>query len=372
MIICPKCETQNQDGAIYCKVCGNMVAQKKSDFHKSCLLIKSNLPNNTHFGTGFVIHHSENSSWIATCAHVINDVGGFSALDVNGSKATISSVVSKKDLDLAIIHTEKRLDIPVLKLGTYGLQGTPFITAGFQIFGKHYSIKQISGNLIQQNELISNSLTERIKVWSLSISGEENLQNGYSGAPVIEDENGFCVGIISYKQGDGKKGLAISIDELTKILPTIPFKLIEKPNRSDSESTHLDYLFRKATELQITGELGQALEILKKVKSFDSTYPRIDSKIHSIETELKKGYVDNNGKIIQEKILVPHYPKMDVESNKSYSSRSNIGCLALFILLIIIAVIFAISIALLGPFIGVVVGIAVLLIIAFLFYLWVR
>lgn len=267
----------------------------------SILLVTSKNPENRGFGSGFVIYHFENSSWVVTCTHVIDNVGGEFSIEVNGYPAKIISTSGSKDLDLSLLETLGCLNNPVIKLGTFGRDGSPFTTAGFQVFGNHFSIKQIKGKLVQQNKLISKSLLEQIKVWAITMLGDDVLQDGYSGAPVIDDESGVCVGIINYKQGEGKNGLAISIDELEKILPTTSPTLIEKPINSQN-SNHADYLFEKATRLQIMGELQSSLELFQQVKSTNPIYPHIDATISSVEKELSQRYV-RHGRVVSDMIL---------------------------------------------------------------------
>ena len=54
------------------------------------------------------------------------------------------------------------------------------------------------------------------KSWDLNIDDVDTLQPGYSGSPVV-DEKGVCIGIVSHREGRGEKGIAISIEVLTKI-----------------------------------------------------------------------------------------------------------------------------------------------------------
>lgn len=304
---------------------------------ESILLVTSKNPENRRFGTGFVIYHFANSSWVVTCAHVVNDVGGEISLEINGNPAKIVGIGASDELDLSLLETEQRLNMPVIKLGTYGRYGSPFTTAGFQLFGKHFSIKRIVGKLVQQNELVSKSLSERIKVWTITILGDDTLQDGYSGAPIIDDESGRCVGVISYKQGDGKNGLAISIDELEKILPTAPLNLIEKPIASGTINNYADYLFEKATRLQIMGELQDSLELFQQIKYSNPSYPRIDMMINSVEGEMRKGYV-RHGRVRPEMVEMarerPMASKREIEPARK--ARFSFGFV--WVILIILAV----------------------------------
>ena len=306
---------------------------------ESILLVTSKNPENRRFGTGFVIYHFANSSWVVKCAHVVNDVGGEITLEINGNPAKIVGIGASDELDLSLLETEKRLDTPVIKLGTFGRYGSPFTTAGFQLFGKHYSIKRIVGKLVQQNELVSKSLSERIKVWTITILGDDTLQDGYSGAPIIDDESGYCVGVISYKQGDGKNGLAISIDELEKILPTAPLDLIKRTTSVDESTNHLDYLFKKATRLQITGELQDSLELFREIKYTNPSYPRIDMMINSVERELRQSYAIN-GRVRPDVVMSPpamSRPPVAMERQAaSPSFFAGIGCVLILILIVVV------------------------------------
>ncbi len=302
----------------------------------SILLITSKNLENRRFGTGFVIYHLENSSWVVTCAHVVNDVGGETALEVNGCTAKVAGTGKSDDLDLSLLETEGRLNMPVIKLGTYGRSESPFTTAGYQLFGKHFSIKHIVGKLVQQHELVSKTLSDRIKVWTITILGDDLLQDGYSGAPLIDDESGFCVGVISYKQGDGKNGLAISIEELEKILPTGAVNLIEKPV-TQREPNHLDYLFRRATRLQIMGELQDSLETFQQIKYANPAYPRIDMMISSVEKELGQGYA-THGRVRPDVVMSPpplaRKPASRAAPTAAPRSFVSIGCILLALLIV--------------------------------------
>lgn len=306
---------------------------------ESILLVTSKNPENHRFGTGFVIYHFENSSWVVTCAHVVNDVGGEISLEINGSPAKIVGIGASDELDLSLLKTERRLDTPVIKLGTYGRYGSLFSTAGFQLFGRHFSIKRIVGKLVQQNELVSKSLSERIKVWAITILDDDTLQDGYSGAPIIDNESGYCVGVISYKQGDGKSGLAISIDELEKILPTASLDLIKKPISTGELPNHFDYLFRKATRLQIMGELQDSLELFKEIKNNNPSYPRIDMMINSVESEMRRVYV-RHGRVRPEMVeMAKERPMAQAKESKpslTPSTGLSFGCVAGVALLVLI------------------------------------
>lgn len=268
-----------------------------SVYRESIIQITSRNPENRSFGTGFLIYKNPVSSFFVTCAHVVTDVGGESKINVNGVPGEIIFWGSGDELDLAILKTNGYLDKPPLELGIYGLEGSPIIVAGFYIFGKHFSIIEIEGKLGKQIELVSRHRTDRIQTWDFKIIDETYLQDGFSGAPIIDKETTRVIGVVSYKQGDGQRGRAISIEELEKVWQEMPANLIK---RWDDRKTYKNYnslLFARATRLRIKGKLREALQLLREIKELAPTYPDIDTRIQEVERELTESYVDSSGQI---------------------------------------------------------------------------
>lgn len=266
---------------------------------EACTLITSSEPTNHRFGTGFIICHIEQKSYILTCAHVISDVGNGDKIKANGQPATLVAMGANDGLDLAVISTDKILDKPVVTLGACGGIGVPFFTAGFRTFGQHFAISPLYGKVITPASLESRNYSGLIQSWNLDIEQNGRLHNGYSGSPVIDEETSFCFGVISYKQGDGETGLAISIEELEKVWPSLPVNLIKK---SSSDKPYLDRLFSRATKAYLTGNLDSALNLYRQVQEKSPLFPRTETMIRSIEKELEKKYVDAFGQIKPKKL----------------------------------------------------------------------
>lgn len=266
---------------------------------EACILITSIKPNNPRFGTGFVVYHFEQKSYIVTCAHVIDDVGRDS-INADGYPAKIVAIGEADGLDLAVIETHEMLDKPVAKLGISGGQGTPFFTAGFRAFGKHFSISPLIGKISMTVALKSVSYSARIKAWNLVIGHDGKLHDGYSGSPVIDEDTGFCFGVISYKDGNGQSGLAISIEELEKIWSTLPVNLIDQ---SSENQPYCERLSRKAYQLFTTGDLGQSLEIYQQIKKIEPYYPNVETRIRIIKQEMAMSYVDRYGRVRDEDLF---------------------------------------------------------------------
>jgi hypothetical protein len=269
----------------------------------SCILITSKNLDNQRFGTGFLVHHSEQKSYIVTCAHVISDVGGTDLIEADGKSAAVVNIGADDGLDLAVIEIDKLLSKPIIKLKVLGIAGSSFLTVGFRAFGRHFSIAPLFGTVAAAVALESKKYSNRVKAWNLKIRDGEHLHDGYSGSPVI-DADGFCLGVVTYKQGDGQVGLAISIEELEKIWDTIPTGLIEKASEPES---YCDRLVSQATRFCIAGDLAQALDIYQQVITIEPSYPRINMMIRSVEAEIERPYVDRYGRVQEDAVFT--YPQ---------------------------------------------------------------
>ena len=156
-------------------------------------------------------------AYLLTCAHVIQDVGGLAQVEAGGLPATVVTTGEKEDIDLAILRVDGLRDKPPLSLQVWGEKGSPFLTAGFQLFGETLLIRPLRGKLGDQVELQSRQSSDRVRAWDLQILDDYALQPGYSGSPVVNEESGNVLAVVSHRQGEGKSGLAISIDSLSKI-----------------------------------------------------------------------------------------------------------------------------------------------------------
>jgi hypothetical protein len=188
----------------------------QTDLQKSIVLITSSNPgSNHHFGTGFVIRQTVNVAHILTCSHVVDSMGGTNQVMVDGREATLVACGKDLGLDLAVLRVEGLWNKPVLQTQGSGLQSKDIIIPGFQKYAKSHLIRPLRGVLADQGELQTRS-DDRIPVWDLKIVDDYNLENGYSGSPIVDEVTGQVLGIVSHKQGD-KIGLAISIRALDKI-----------------------------------------------------------------------------------------------------------------------------------------------------------
>ena len=186
------------------------------ELQKSIVLITSKDSQNSGFGTGFVVKTQGGNTYVLTCAHVVREVGGDEQLQIEGKKGIIIASGEEEGLDLAVVRVEGLESKPSLKLEKGGETSREFITSGFQRSGKLHLLKNVRGKLGSTVGVESQFLGERLQAWELNLSGENGLQRGYSGSPIVEEMSGKVIAVASHRQGE-RKGLALGIEEVTKI-----------------------------------------------------------------------------------------------------------------------------------------------------------
>lgn len=180
----------------------------------SVVRITSVDPTVNRFGTGFVFYQDEQASYLLTCQHVVTDVGGPDHVSVAGLLAKVVATGGEDGLDLCVLRVEGLFERYPLRLRIAGAKDHPFITAGFQSYSKQFLIRQIRGTLGEAVGLESRGKPDRIKAWDIKIVDEYQLQPGYSGAPVVSENSGEVLAVVSHREDDGKRGLAISVEGL--------------------------------------------------------------------------------------------------------------------------------------------------------------
>ncbi|MDZ7959534.1 MAG: trypsin-like peptidase domain-containing protein [Aulosira sp. DedQUE10] len=198
------------------------------ELQKSVVLITSADSNINRFGTGFIVRRANGASYVLTCAHVLKDVKSTEGIKVEGMMATVVASGENDGLDLAVLRVYGLWSKPELALKASGKKESPFVTAGFQLFDKAHLIRSLRGTLGEPIGLQSTRLGERVQAWDLCILDDYFLQPGYSGSPVVDETSGCVLGIVTHRQGEGKRGLAISIESLKKIWKFIDIEQLYK------------------------------------------------------------------------------------------------------------------------------------------------
>jgi hypothetical protein len=195
------------------------------DIRDHVVLITSADAENRAFGTAFVIHREAQTSYLATCAHVVRDVGGPGKTIVADRAASVVAFGTDGFPDMSVLSVNDLSKTQPLRLQAQAEEGDAFLADGFQSFGKqNYLHRPVRGVLGAQIGLVDKGQSMQVRAWDLSIIGEYDLQPGYSGSPVVLEKTGAVLGVASHTVGQ-KKGVAISIDTLGKIWPAAPASL---------------------------------------------------------------------------------------------------------------------------------------------------
>lgn len=221
-----------------------------SIFDNSILRITSASPENNHFGTGFVIKRDEASTYILTCAQVIEAVGGIDQVKVDNHTAIVISCCRDNPFNgLAILRVEQQLGDIILPLGESGVFNSHFIALGYQANATEIQLELTKGCL----EGLVKPKRRRLHdgyIWKLNISNNSTLGAGFVGAPVIDSKSYTVLGVISQQEERSKDFQAISITALKRIWLDVPSNIIR--NRVydlDKVSNLLKFIFRDEDQL---------------------------------------------------------------------------------------------------------------------------
>lgn len=183
------------------------------------VLITSSEPDNLRFGTGFIIRRTGDLAYVATCAHVIRDVGA-GTVQVNDIAGEVVATGEHLKLDLAVVKVEGLAGHSSIssRWQESGALDQEFQTAGFQTFdrkAKTFARNELKGTLGGVTQVTARSPFNPARAWKLILAAGD-LQDGHSGSPVIESATGALVGIVSHRTQE-KTGIAISIEQLDRI-----------------------------------------------------------------------------------------------------------------------------------------------------------
>ena len=219
-----------------------MVDLKKLE--DSIVLIKSAKENRKNvIGTGFIFYKKQNYTYLLTCAHVVEDVGGEENIRVNNIPAEVIKIGDVQGFDLAILKVNKNFSLPSLNLMIlYGEEEKKLEVKipGFYLWSQNNALRRqtIKGEMIVEVDgerafQLIEDMPEDVAVEKLEIK-KGRLRSGYSGSPVIDINTGLVVGIVTHKvdvDGEGRFGRAISIEALEKIWSEIPNEVSKQIER---------------------------------------------------------------------------------------------------------------------------------------------
>jgi hypothetical protein len=187
-------------------------------------LITSKDPSNPSWGTAFVIHNDETHSYLLTCRHVVDDVGGKDKVQIGKGAAELEA--AHGDIDVAVLRIARLPDAPAIRLRSKVRYGSRFRTIGYKQLGPDgFTTEPLEGTFAADFPRYSGKMN-RHRAWDLRLDGGWSFEPGKSGSPILTEE-GECVAVL-YLKDKGSRGYAISIDVLREVWPDRPAEVLEE------------------------------------------------------------------------------------------------------------------------------------------------
>ena len=278
-----------------------MVDLKKLE--DSIVLIKSAKENRKNvIGTGFIFYKKQNYTYLLTCAHVVEDVGGEENIRVNNIPAEVIKIGDVQGFDLAILKVNKNFSLPSLNLMIlYGEEEKKLEVKipGFYLWSQNNALRRqtIKGEMIVEVDgerafQLIEDMPEDVAVEKLEIK-KGRLRSGYSGSPVMDINTGLVLGIVTHKvdvDGEGRFGRAISIEALEKIWSEIPnevSKQIEREAKTIEVLTNINFEEKFQNEVTLSQESEKGELFNFEVIRVDDSGNIVDSSQKSIRQKIE-------------------------------------------------------------------------------------
>lgn len=182
--------------------------------------------DSSRFGSGFIVAHDGQGSYILTCAHVITMVGGTPQVVIDNQpdrQVTLTACGLNMGIDLAVLYVQGLTDRPMLQLTTDAEACRAVAISGFKLHTPQSQIlRTIHALLGDQVYLQPRGVTVRTPAWDLLIAEDDQLADGYSGSPVVDRQSGLVLAITSHLEQEGRRGQAISVQALRSVWPNLP------------------------------------------------------------------------------------------------------------------------------------------------------
>ncbi|GHO63501.1 hypothetical protein KSC_023930 [Ktedonobacter sp. SOSP1-52] len=256
-----------------------------NSWQNSVVLITSGADGNNVYGTGFVVHRDEQGTYLLTCTHVIDDVGGKELVRVNNIPAKVITSAPVDGADVAVLLVVGLADKPILGPYVNSIKSEALEFAGYYHLDdnpkKKLVFKRFRGSFtgVIQAGMTLNTL---VPFWEIEVEGKDELRPGNSGSPVV-NKNNYVIGIVNTRLADKKRGWVTPIRVLEDIWPEMsPDLFVQRTDDTSEETTQLafDYLdiddkyismfyVQQAEKLINVGEYEQALQAYEVALSFD-------------------------------------------------------------------------------------------------------
>ena len=195
---------------------------------ESVVLITSKQDATTEFGSGFPIYQDANSTYFLTCAHVVEDVGGVDNIKIRDVPATVIALGHKLGCDLAVLKIDKGLVKQTFDLAIQVQLGQKIMVIGYSQNSTFVKTRRKMDGVLG-DKVSFDYKGIQTNAWDVHINNDSDstLQPGYSGSPVIDTNTGSAIAVITQRQGEGKRGHAISIHELKQVWKEMPDSLLQ-------------------------------------------------------------------------------------------------------------------------------------------------
>ena len=244
----------------------------KSAYTKSIVKIRSVENGRTDFGTGFIIDYIDDSTYIVTCAHVINAVGGINNVRIGDypDEVEVIAIGDSAAFDVAVLKISRQFEKnTALRVCLCNEEAEKFTICGWNRIAEHFTITSICGRLTLYGEIEENNLRTEAYKFEVEDRSENLLKPGYSGAPVINEKNDCVAGIVFMEHKEGQEGICISINSVIQICPEL-YNLISKSElelRNKKLSRLLAYKMKIEQEVQNEEE---QIKVLQSKLSYSS------------------------------------------------------------------------------------------------------
>jgi hypothetical protein len=177
-------------------------------------------------GNGFIAQVDTESTWIVTCAHVVDNLGD-GPLRVDGRDAQLVSAINP-GIDLAVLRVSARLaGEPLALIGLHAGRGW---IAGWEPVEKDWRASTLDIEVGRKDCIKRDPATEQY-AWALEVKGfadsaeggfrlgQPRLIKGFSGAPVVCPVHRAVFAVARQMSSDGEAGYGICIEHLRDLWP---------------------------------------------------------------------------------------------------------------------------------------------------------
>jgi len=201
---------------------GNVLPKTVNNALESVVLVTGSVSQ--RFGTGFAIYSKPGETWIVTCAHVVENVGGVDNVRVDGKQAKVLACGKPEGLDLAVLSV-RGIEISPLTLGFTGRKDMVCNITGFAKVTREVRRAESMQATLGSRVMVRASEGPTGTAWELWTKGETSLKEGYSGSPVILAGTRTAFAVVTHRGYQGEHGYAVSLAHLPEIWRELPVEL---------------------------------------------------------------------------------------------------------------------------------------------------